>query len=576
MRPEQALIVHGLLAEAVYYRALARHLGLEFAPDPEAITVHETLQERWPQAISAGMAPLRGEAGEGLRWLLAPRGARIDELLTLNRSSRLQRERFVVSSPEVLRESVFNASARAIATRAAMELPDSAPQASAHGMRLRPGFGLVLTVLTLCGALYLMGGLWLAISLACGALLASAIVIRLFAAAASCDAHAHRPPVLRDSDLPVYTVIAAIYREAGVARQLTDALKALDYLASKLDIKIALEAGDDETLAALRELDLPARFEIIIVPDGKPRTKPRALNATLAVARGSLVCVFDAEDLPQPRQLRDAAEYFAFAPPDVACVQARLAIDNSHDGWLAAQFALEYAALFDVVNPGLAELRLPVPLGGTSNHFRTSILRACGGWDAWNVTEDIDLGLRLARHGYRTAVIGSSTGEEAPAELAMWMRQRRRWFKGWMQTLVVHARNPLAAIRTMGGLRAAACASHVAGTLLGAMMGPVFALLVAREAIHGNLLAPGSIMELVISTCWCFIFAAGALSAFWPLWLGSRRRRPGVSGRWMWTAPLYWLLQTIAAWWALIDLLRNPYHWHKTSHGLTANRHKQG
>lgn len=564
-----------MLSANAYDRALACHLGLAFVTGPDIGPAHDSLQNRWAEAITAGMMPGTVEDGEAIRWLLAPRGARIDELLTLHRSGRLERKRFAITPPDDLRDHIFRTTGASIANAAAMDLPQSQPLASAHGMRLRPGFAFVLTAVILCSLLFTAGGLWLALSLASGVLLASAIVIRLFAAAASCDARAQPAPVLRDRDLPVYTVIAAIYREAGVVQQLTDALKALDYPASKLDIKIALETGDEETLEALQKLDLPARFEIVIVPDGKPRMKPRALNAALALARGSLVCVFDAEDLPQPRQLRDAAEYFATAPADTACVQARLAIDNIHESWIPAQFALEYAALFDIINSGLAELRLPVPLGGTSNHIRTDILRACGGWDAWNVTEDIDLGLRLARHGLRTAVIASSTAEEAPAELAMWMRQRRRWFKGWMQTLVVHGRNPLAAIRAMGGLRAGACASHVGGTLLGAMLGPLFALMVALDAIYGNLLTPASTLELVIATCWCFIFTAGAISAFLPLWLGTRRR-PGLAGRWIVAAPFYWLLQTAAAWWALLDLLRDPYHWHKTSHGLSASRNKLG
>ena len=95
-------------------------------------------------------------------------------------------------------------------------------------------------------------------------------------------------------------------------------------------------------------------------------------------------------------------------------MQARLAIDNASDGWLSRHFAAEYAGQFDVFLPALAKLRLPLPLGGTSNHFRADVLRKVGGWDPFNVTEDADLGMRLARFGYRTGVIGSTTWEEAP------------------------------------------------------------------------------------------------------------------------------------------------------------------
>ncbi len=170
-------------------------------------------------------------------------------------------------------------------------------------------------------------------------------------------------------------------------------------------------------------------MEIVSVPAGHPRTKPRALNAGLMEARGALVAVFDAEDRPDPRQLRIAANLFARLPESVACLQGRLAIDNADDGWLTRMFALEYAGLFDVINAGLIRAGLPVLLGGTSNHFRASALRGVGGWDAFNVTEDADLSFRLLRAGFRIADLPSSTLEEAPARIGPWRRQRTRWIR---------------------------------------------------------------------------------------------------------------------------------------------------
>jgi len=192
------------------------------------------------------------------------------------------------------------------------------------------------------------------------------------------------------------------------------------------------------------------------------------------------------------------------------------------------------------------------------------------------VTEDIDLGLRLARFGYRTAVIGSSTDEEAPAVLAAWMRQRRRWFKGWMQTLIVHMRQPRQTIAGMGGLRATVALSHVGGALLGAMLGPVFIGLALYDAMAGDLLNPSGVWSVLVSTCWCFILIAGIASAIWPLWLGIRRRRLQEVAPLAVLMPLYWMLQTIAAWWALADLIRAPFHWLKTHHGLAKTSRRKG
>ncbi|GAG06077.1 unnamed protein product, partial [marine sediment metagenome] len=198
-----------------------------------------------------------------------------------------------------------------------------------------------------------------------------------------------------------------------MVEQLTGALRAIDYPASLLDIKLVFEEDDHETIDAVRALELPGYFEIIVVPPCNPRTKPKALNFALPFARGELLVIYDAEDIPDADQLRRAALAFHRAPEDLACMQAALAYYNADRNWLTRQFAIEYAGLFDVILPKLAISGLPVPLGGTSNHFRTAILREAGGWDPYNVTEDADLGIRLGRMGYRVEMLASTTLEEA-------------------------------------------------------------------------------------------------------------------------------------------------------------------
>ena len=238
---------------------------------------------------------------------------------------------------------------------------------------------------------------------------------------------------LRTDDLPIYTIVVALYDEASAVPGLVAALRELDYPAEKLQVIFVLEPDDTATREALLQLDPGAPFEILIAPDLGPRTKPKALNAALALAKGTFIAVFDAEDRPARDQLHRALDAFLGNGSDIACVQARLTIDNTRDSWLARLFTAEYAGQFDVLLPGLAQLRLPLPLGGSSNHFRTEALREAGGWDPYNVTEDADLGMRLARLGYRAAVIDSTTYEEAPARIKPWIRQRTRWFKGWMR-----------------------------------------------------------------------------------------------------------------------------------------------
>ena len=309
-------------------------------------------------------------------------------------------------------------------------------------------------------------------------------------------------------------------------------------------------------------------FDIIVASPGLPRTKPRALNIGLAVAQGDLLVVYDAEDVPDPQQLRRAAATFAKRGPDLGCLQCRLVIDNADDSWLSGLFALEYAALFEVFNPGLAALGWPMPLGGTSNHFRVATLRRLHGWDAWNVTEDADIGLRLARFGYRVEALNSATLEEAPAQLGPWLAQRRRWLKGWMQTLIVHARGPRRMAGELGAGRMAATFLLLGGGVLGPLLGPFYAGLFLIEASSGQLLSPPSLPEALLSTLWCSNAAIGTLALVLPAVLGARRSGILHLLPRLVAMPLYLALLCLAAVLAVGDLLRQPHHWAKTPHGL--------
>ena len=234
-----------------------------------------------------------------------------------------------------------------------------------------------------------------------------------------------------------------LYREAQVVPQFVQAMLALDYPPEKLQILFLTEEDDAETRNAIRALSLPPHFKILVVPDGKPRTKPRACNYGLMHAQGPYVVIYDAEDIPDPLQLKKAVLTFASHGTDVVCVQAKLNFYNIRQNLLTRWFTAEYSAWFNLILPGLQLAKFSLPLGGTSNHFRAAALRALGAWDAYNVTEDCDLGLRLKRYRMNTVILDSTTLEEANPQLKNWLRQRSRWIKGYMQTYLVHMRNPL-------------------------------------------------------------------------------------------------------------------------------------
>ena len=386
------------------------------------------------------------------------------------------------------------------------------------------------------------------------------------------------PPAaaLEEWELPVYSVLVPLFREVAVIEILIPALLDLDYPEDLLDIKIILEEDDHPMRRACAALRLPEHLEILVVPRGAPQTKPRALNYALAFARGKLVTIFDAEDIPEPGQLRLAAAAFAAGPPELACVQASLEFFNPETNWLTRQFTIEYAVLFELLLPCLAAYGLPLPLGGTSNHFRAKILRKVGAWDPFNVTEDADLGLRLSRMGFKTGVIASRTFEEANSRTGNWLKQRARWLKGWAITWLVHMRNPRRLYQDLGLEGFCAAQAILLGTAASALLHPVFLGLTLWSWASGAMFAaPGNPISVAITgASLAILFSGYAIT----IWAGARAlRRIGYRG-WWWplaTMPAYWMLISIAAWRALYELLVSPHVWNKTDHGLAGKRRRR-
>ncbi|HEY0220457.1 MAG TPA: glycosyltransferase family 2 protein, partial [Afipia sp.] len=340
-----------------------------------------------------------------------------------------------------------------------------------------------------------------------------------------------------------------------------------DYPREKLDIKLVIEPDDVQTRAAIDGLGPLPHVQVVTAPNYGPRTKPKALNYALALARGTFLTVFDAEDRPDPNQLRDALHMFH--DERVACAQASLCIDNTSDGWLPRMFTAEYAGQFDVFLQGFSTFDMPLPLGGSSNHFRTSTLREVGGWDAYNVTEDADLGFRLARFGYRSTMFASTTYEEAPARFGAWLRQRSRWTKGWMQTWIVHMCSPADLWRDAGARGFFTLNIIVGGNVLTALAHPIMLAEVLVEMVMqafdtdvSSFLA-SNFAELHVAA-----ITAGYLSTVVIGLIGLARRKLLHEAWILVLTPIYWICLSIAAWRALYQLLTDPYRWEKTEHGL--------
>lgn len=383
-------------------------------------------------------------------------------------------------------------------------------------------------------------------------------------------------PEVADQDLPMYTILVPVFHEANVVELVMDHLGDLDWPKSKLQVLILAEEVDEETINACKAANPPEFVRLLIVPKGTPQTKPRACNFGLMFALGEYLVIYDAEDRPDPDQLRRAHAAFVADKEDedqsrpLACVQAALNYFNWNANVLTRMFTLEYSSWFDGMLHGMVAWRLPIPLGGTSNHFRVDRLREMGGWDPYNVTEDADLGMRAAAAGYRVGTIDSTTWEEACAKIPAFVRQRTRWLKGYMITALVDARFPIKFARAAGwpsmitlmGLIAGTPFAFLAYPLVWAItivtylgfetttfsLPPALGVFATLNAILGNIL----------------ILSLSAIT-------GATRHGWRIAGYAL-LNPLYWFLHATAAWRALFQVFFKPHHWEKTPHGLKLHR----
>lgn len=565
---DQVLIGAGAIHEASYLKRLAQFNGLA-VEDFADVDRHDTplYDGQIALAAQAGILPLRQDGH--LIWVLAPRRLTARTLCQLLAKYPDVRRNARVATSAALQGFLQRHGGPALARLATHGLANRFPALSAAPTeRDRPLWRQRLSRAAGVAALLLLPPLLL--GHAWGVMLALVFLAFVAFRLVGCIWPRQTSPQfqrLPDHQLPTYTVIAALHREAKSVGPLLKAILALDYPAEKLDIILAVEPDDAATRDAIaRHGPLPQLRVVMAHPVG-PRTKPKALNCALPYARGSLLAVFDAEDRPEPGQLRAALDAFRRGGGGLGCVQARLCIDNLSQSWLSRMFAAEYAGQFDAFLPGVAELGLPLPLGGSSNHFRTDVLRDIGAWDPYNVTEDADLGFRLARFGYRSAMIGSTTFEEAPIRFGGWLRQRTRWMKGWIQTWCVHMRQPRQFWRDAGSRGVLTLNLAVSGSVLTALAHPVL-LVELLASLPAFAAAPGWSPASAYHTLHGLAIAAGYVSTIVVGIIGLRQRGRLRDGWILALTPFYWVCLSIAAWRALAQFVWNPYRWEKTEHGL--------
>ncbi|MEM9707875.1 MAG: glycosyltransferase [Pseudomonadota bacterium] len=455
----------------------------------------------------------------------------------------------------------------ALAKRAEHRTPASVSCRTFKGFRLLGGGSLALIVFA-AALVFAPVAVFLALTFWAGFWLLASTLLRV-AAAHSSVAPPRTMPALADEDLPIISILIPLFREKNIVERLIRRLSTIDYPVDRLDLCLVVEKQDTITQETLKGIEFPPSMRTIIVPPGNLQTKPRALNFAIDFTDGEIIGIYDAEDAPATDQLRRVAAQFAVADRRVACLQGRLDFYNSDRNWLARCFTIDYATWFHAILPGLDRLRLPLPLGGTTLFFRRDAIEALGGWDAHNVTEDADLGIRLTRRGWRTEIINTVTDEEANCRAWPWVKQRSRWIKGYALTWLVHMRAPRTLLADLGLWRFLGFQIIFLGALTQYALAPLLwsfwiaALGLAHPVTSA--MAPLWAFGLVI------LFVAAELANATISVIACRRAGHWRKVPWVPFMLLYYPLGAIAAWKAFWEILRKPFFWDKTEHGFESN-----
>lgn len=566
------VLASGWVKSLDFYSALACHLGLDFVNLMEQ-PVKDFLLEKEQYADYAQYLYLPWRRKDGILWI-ATADPTCPELVA--RWGSKPDVRFVVTPKFDILWELQRVGGQTLSRQATYHLARFDPERSARVVvtpNQKRGFILIFLTTVLSFVLFpVASAIWLNAFLNFFLLLS--FVFRTLLCWMSCGelicptVSDEEVAALRDPDLPVYSILVPMYREPKVIPILAAALRRMDYPRSKLDIKFVLEEDDQETIQAAKDLALDATFEIIRVPRSQPKTKPKACNYAFRLARGKYLTIYDAEDKPDPDQLKKAIVAFEKLGAKTACIQARLNYFNAEKNWLTRMFTLEYSLWFDMFLPALHRLGVPIPLGGTSNHFDMAKLKEVGGWDPFNVTEDADLGLRFAAMGYRVGVVNSVTYEEANSQLGNWLRQRSRWIKGYIQTWLVNMRHPVKLLRQVGVGGFASFQLFIGGAIVSGLAYPVLVIpficwLFTRTAMLHPFFPPEVLFVSTLN-----LALGNSLLIYLSMLAVAQRKNHALLPHAL-TIPGYWLLQSVAAYKAFWQLIHRPFYWEKTTHGIS-------
>ncbi|MDJ0827592.1 MAG: glycosyltransferase [Rhodobacter sp.] len=562
------LLAHGMIGKDALYDTIARQYATEtadFTRTPPDIRLVEAYGLE--RCLADGLLPWRRK--DGVTEIASARPEQFADHRTAL-EDLYGPVRMVVTSETDLHRAVLDKHPVTLAARAETRVP--APESCrAWPARALRRAAAALGLLLVAGLIWAPAAVFFAFAAWAILTLVAGTALKLAAALAQVRADRQaRAPAPEDPDAPIMarlpsvSILVPLYRERAIASRLIERLNRIDYPRELLDICLVVEADDKVTCDTLEAIRLPPHIRQIVVPHSTLKTKPRALNYALDFCRGTIVGVYDAEDAPAPDQIHRVVRRFHERGPDVACLQGVLDFYNARTNWVSRCFTIEYAAWFRVLLPGLTRLGVVIPLGGTTLFFRRDVLTELGGWDAHNVTEDADLGIRLARRGYRTELIDTVTEEEANCWAWPWIKQRSRWLKGYMMTWAVHMRAPRRLLAELGPWRFLGIQLLFLGTISQFLLAPILwsFWLVPLGAPHPLLSLDVPTLSLVFT-----IFLASELIGLAVAAYAVRGPKHRFLTPWAPVLMLYFPLAALAAYKGLAELLFRPFFWDKTEHG---------
>lgn len=573
---DDEILMENFVEEEAFYAAIARHLRLPFCAviDERHIHYQATMDRQLTTPRILRIYPSSSPS----KILIVPELGRLKALSAFIERNPYFKDSVSVTTRSAIRQATWAAGANDRTRRAITELSEVHPEFSARTIvNGQQGFTIGLCLSAFAAALINPSlSILVVVHIFCSGFYLLSNLLRLMALLPR-----FRRPFTREQRLPanailpVYSILVPLHKEGEVLPQLIAGLNAIEWPRSRLDIKLICESDDEETLTSLKSLTLGREYEVVRVPPSQPRTKPKALQYALPSVRGQFVTVYDAEDRPHPQQVIEAYRKFYHGPEALACLQAPLVIANISQSWISALFAIEYSVLFRRILPMLAAHGLPVPLGGTSNHFKTAALRDVGAWDPYNVTEDADLGMRLSRAGYSIDMIGFGTLEDAPVDPSIWMNQRIRWYKGWLVTWLVMMRTPIKTMQQLRFLPFMAAQLTIGGMLLSSLCHPFMLSYIILTL--GALLTQGA-AEIPNYRLGLMGFDAlnivGSYAIFLLILQTAMRPSEQVNLGPRWTlTPIYWMMLSIAAWRSVFELKKAPFRWNKTPHKPSKSAH---